>query len=146
MDELKKEDKFIVINWKRLEELSETGHQGYLSAEGFRRELGKFVTRYEQRTGKTMDQQYIVCNQDEPYAEKVWDLILNRPETSTDKCEQYETLLPQASKLIHNFYAGLGWEHEEQGKRLLKDIDAVLSATLPDKSGRSYQENGGKEG
>jgi hypothetical protein len=38
--------------------------------------LHEFAEAYEGHTGKKLDQKYIVCNQDEPYADKVAELIL----------------------------------------------------------------------
>ena len=83
MTEKKKENKFIVINRKRFDELLEADERFNVGLA--KRKIRKieaaiedFIFFYEYTTGKKMDQKYIVCNQDEPYAEKVWDLILGR--------------------------------------------------------------------
>jgi len=72
-----KEDKFIVINRKRFDEIEgRTGAKNVIDK--LQLALNDFSAIYEIHMGKPIDQQYIVCNQDEPYAEKVWDLILAR--------------------------------------------------------------------
>jgi transcription initiation factor IIE alpha subunit len=76
-------DKFIVINKKRFEELNKAAE---ISPNGYFRNhwavlklkiaVDEFTEAYERHTGKKLDQKYIVCNQDEPYADKVAALIL----------------------------------------------------------------------
>jgi hypothetical protein len=76
-------DKFIVINKKRFKELNEaakispngyfTNHEAIIK---LNIALHEFVIAYERHTKRKLDQQYIVCNQDEPYADKVAALIL----------------------------------------------------------------------
>jgi hypothetical protein len=76
-------DKFIVINKKRFEELNEaakippngyfTNHRAVVK---LKIALYEFAEAYERHTGKKLDQKYIACNQNEPYAGKVAALIL----------------------------------------------------------------------
>lgn len=72
--------KFIVINKKRLSELNAKHFSGFFGGHQscFRLELAisDFITDYETSVNKKMDQKYIVCNQDEPYAEEVARIIL----------------------------------------------------------------------
>ena len=46
--------------------------------------LQYLALEYEKITGKPMDQKYYVCNQDEPYAQKVIDIIIEG-ETEKEK-------------------------------------------------------------
>lgn len=81
------EDKFIVINKKRFEEMYHRNWKehpddvvwihGKTIINRFKDSFNKFVTAWEQCTGKEMNQKYIVINQDEPYAEEVWNIIKN---------------------------------------------------------------------
>jgi hypothetical protein len=74
---------FIVINRKRFKELNDTqkkddgamfkSHTAVLKLE---MALYNFVRTYEEETGKQLGQKYIVCNQDEPYADEVARLVL----------------------------------------------------------------------
>ena len=68
MSEFQRENKFIVLNYKRLDEA------GRDIAEPFIEALNTFTERYENEIGK-LDQRYVVVNQDETYAEGVWKLI-----------------------------------------------------------------------
>ena len=78
-------DKFIVINkkvFKELDILCDT--KGSVANQlfnispsvSFFRELRLFKLFYEACATKKLDQTYYVCNQDEPYAQKVIDTIL----------------------------------------------------------------------
>ncbi len=76
---MKYEEKFIVINIKRLEELQDAiGGAGMFSIAqeviDFQDALKRFVQVYKDNVGP-MNQQYYVVNQDEPYAPDVWKLI-----------------------------------------------------------------------
>ena len=70
------DDMFIVINKKRFAEMGEEGKNAYIN---FSDSLSIFVGEYEQITGKTLNQKYLVCNQDEPYSEQVKAIILGEP-------------------------------------------------------------------
>jgi len=63
---IKKENKFLVITLKHLEHLD---HKD-------RVELGKILERLKYNFPEIKNKKYIVCNQDEPYAERVWQIIL----------------------------------------------------------------------
>lgn len=67
------DDMFIVINKKRFSEMERAGAEYYKI---FSSILSLFIYEYEHTTGKAMNQKYIVCNQDEPYAERVKAMIL----------------------------------------------------------------------
>jgi hypothetical protein len=92
------DDKFIVINRKRFKKLNNAaGHanpRGYFSSHlsvlKLEAALYNFAKNYEEATGKKLDQKYIVCNQDESYANEVAALILDvKPRRETP--EQRET-------------------------------------------------------
>jgi len=68
------ENKFIVISRKRLEELN---YFSLKAVDDFLDALEQFKFDYESFTGKKLDQNYIVCNQDEPYAEEIKNIILS---------------------------------------------------------------------
>ena len=76
------EDKFIVINKKRFKELNEAYHSkkhsifGHPVLHQLGAALDALQISYKRMTGNPMDQKYIVCNQDEPYAEEVARIIL----------------------------------------------------------------------
>ena len=75
------QEKFIVINRKRFDELlaSDPTDDSWAAKKKIRSlkvAIENFVYHYELTTGKKMDQKYIVCNQDEPYAEEVAEIIL----------------------------------------------------------------------
>lgn len=80
----KYEEKFIVINEKRFDEILESvkneNKYDKLYAEGvikhFLGSLELLNYWYKTFTGKELDQKYYVCNQDEPYAQEVIDIIL----------------------------------------------------------------------
>lgn len=89
------EEKFLVINHKRFDELNECSSKitcncreafcNHMSVfpedckeiKSFKKSLNNFVNAYEKRTGKKLNQKYLVCNQDEPYADKIKDIILS---------------------------------------------------------------------
>lgn len=80
-----KENKFIVINKKRLLELNTafTKYNAFTDCtpvEDFLKALRTFGEDYKNWVGKELNQEYIVCNQDEPYAEFVWQIILHGEE------------------------------------------------------------------
>lgn len=74
-----KEIKFIVINEKHLEELRNAMEEGEecFAVEQFEEAIDELRATYEVVIGRPLDQQYIVCNQDEPYAHKVLETILD---------------------------------------------------------------------
>lgn len=99
----KLQDKFIVINKKHLEELSEVYTKSCINGnpkinEGdklIHPEIERFLLRlkgvrsqYLGMMKKPLNQKYIVCNQDEPYAEEVARIILEgenkKPKTIDD--------------------------------------------------------------
>jgi hypothetical protein len=70
----KLENKFIVINEKRFQELSDKNLNSVV--QDFLNSLERFKSIYEFYIGKKLDQKYIVCNQDEPYSEQIAKIIL----------------------------------------------------------------------
>jgi hypothetical protein len=78
-------NKFIVINTKRFEEMNEYWQRVHnLSNDEyhpctmiFLEALAEFISDYKRITEKEMNQKYIVCNQDEPYAQDVLEIIIN---------------------------------------------------------------------
>ena len=77
MNKLNYEEKFIVINKKRFAEITELNFDARRFVDALLRAVENFSDVYEYVTGKKIDQKYYVCNQDEPYADKVRDIILN---------------------------------------------------------------------
>lgn len=71
MKKVKYEDKFFVLNTKKIIDLP-------LSDEfnEFVTKISEVVELYESLIGESMEnKKYYVCNQDEPYANKVWEII-----------------------------------------------------------------------
>jgi hypothetical protein len=85
------ENKFIVINRKRIDELRNAKGSKHLekycigAAKHFEDALLMFNNAYEDFVNKKLDQKYFVCNQDEPYAQEVIDCILNNGGESKNK-------------------------------------------------------------
>ncbi len=79
-------NRFMVINLKRFDEIRDLrfrlGFADPNPQEAYELShcLSNLVKEYEELTGKNMDQKYIVCNQDEPYAEEVARIILEGEE------------------------------------------------------------------
>ncbi len=77
----KYEEKFLVINFKRFDELNNKCSQGTFgfipnqAVLSLMEALNNFKETYEANV-KPLDQKYYVCNQDEPYAQEVFDIIL----------------------------------------------------------------------
>lgn len=66
----KEHDKYLVMKWDYL--------LGFLTVEQVRDLTTLLNIANEERKRRGFpDNRYIVCNQDEPYAEKVWQMILD---------------------------------------------------------------------
>ena len=76
----KKEEKYIVINRKRLESYLEQFTKGTFTTEDEQNNID-CLTFNEVLRGVDNDSKYIVCNQDELYAEDVWQTILKGEDT-----------------------------------------------------------------
>ena len=83
---MKYEEKFIVINHKRFKELDDVApsrdrmgeamfSRRHRANQMLEEALENWRAAYENDTGKKLNQKYYVVNQDEPYADKVWELI-----------------------------------------------------------------------
>lgn len=96
-NELEFEEKFIVINKKRLVELLEhaelsglDGRKPYpvkyarTAITQLENGIKTFVEEYKNQLCEFPENKYLVCNQDEPYAEDILDIILN-PSTYKEK-------------------------------------------------------------
>ena len=78
------EDKFIVINKKHLEELTEKGKSSDLFVvNNLLDAVDEFRATYEVLCHKNLDQEYVVCNEDEPYAKDVLAVILSGEDAKT---------------------------------------------------------------
>ncbi len=87
------EEKFIVLNKKHINEYLKAWKKNPKTKNAFRENLIvksiyniliAFKEDYEFQTGKELNQEYIICNKDEPYAEDVLKVILegeNKKET-----------------------------------------------------------------
>ena len=69
-------NKFLIINHKRFEELNDATEDYNKEVRALQVAIDNFKIAYEKRVGKKLDQKYFVCNQDEPYAQDVIDVIL----------------------------------------------------------------------
>ena len=80
------EEKFIVLNVKRMEELNEC--MPYLaehpSVIELTTALKRFTLSYRDEVGKPLNQKYYVVNQDESYAKKIIKIVLKN-ETKKEK-------------------------------------------------------------
>lgn len=74
-EELKYEEKFIVTNKKHLKEIPDKAA------------LNAFVKALSKISPWLPRNKYYVCNQDEPYADKVLDIIFNRTSAPAERCE-----------------------------------------------------------
>lgn len=72
MGKLKYEEKFIVINKKHLRGIPDIIH-------------AKFLLSLEEIKPYIPENRYYVCNQDEPYANKVIDIILQGEKNNKEK-------------------------------------------------------------
>lgn len=70
------ENKFIVVNTKRFNEMNTITQSIHPAVENFFKALKTLHYAYESVTGKSMDRSYIVVNTDEPYSSKVMELIV----------------------------------------------------------------------
>ena len=70
----KYEQKFIVINYKRFDEMN-TFIEGKECVNRFIKAGTQFEEDYERITGKKLDQNYIVINEDEPYIQKIYKIM-----------------------------------------------------------------------
>lgn len=66
-----KEDKYFVLKLDDLAEYTTPGDRAFLD------KIAHKVSAYRRVNGKEPHNRYIVCNQDEPYAEDVWRVILH---------------------------------------------------------------------
>lgn len=77
------ENKFLVLNYKRFKEIEELSGNPEMKASKTHPAIANligayelFIYEYERLTGKKLNQRYYVCNQDEPYADEVINIIL----------------------------------------------------------------------
>lgn len=69
------EEKFIVVNTKRFNEMNNLHGSTHPAVIQFLRAIRDFNIAYENTTLKAMDQKYVVVNLDEPYAPEVVRII-----------------------------------------------------------------------
>ncbi len=72
-----KEEKYVVFKLEDVKFLSKTSANFRHAME----EVIRYYYSYRETHGKLTRNKYIVCNQDEPYAEKVWNIILAGEDT-----------------------------------------------------------------
>lgn len=63
---IEKDDKWLVFNMKFINELSPEGEK----------RLAAVCEELSEKFPRIKDNKYVCCNQDEPYAEEVWEIIL----------------------------------------------------------------------
>jgi len=126
------EDMFIVINKKRFQEIAFI--DGYLNfhddpvVQKFYTALCDLAKSYLLLTGFRMDQKYIVCNQDEPYAEQVKAIILGQPDPRDALIEQAREALSAISKYGFFISKGMGEKATKEEGELTKKIHKALAA------------------
>jgi len=75
------EEKFIVLNTKRFEEMNKEYRAAFdtkadhPAVTRLIEALERFALSYQETTGKQLTQKYIAFNQDEPYANALWEVI-----------------------------------------------------------------------
>ena len=86
MNEAKKEYKFFALVIPAKDQL------GFFSlkpeAEPLLDNIGTAYAQYRQSTGRKPYNKYIICNQDEPYAEEVWKVILAGEDAKRDGTQE----------------------------------------------------------
>jgi len=75
----KQNDKYIVIKVDDLLEATELSWQIKVAMSA----VTAAVATVRRKSGRPKDPQYIVCNQDEPYADRVWQAILDGEDEKT---------------------------------------------------------------
>lgn len=73
-------NKFLVINYKRFQELDEVDNTSdwsynHPANKMLRKAITEWEEAYKNDTGKKLDQKYYVVNQDEPYANEILAII-----------------------------------------------------------------------
>ena len=127
----KVENKFFVINRKRFKEIKDAddGTFGLLIPNAIDRvneSTRDFAKLYEYVTGKSMDQMYWVCNQDEPYAEDIKKIIL----TNGEYIKSLQSKLEKAVELLTPFAhckCDCGECHNCLADKFISDIKALQS-------------------
>lgn len=76
MKEFKRESKYLVVKLGDIEEYLIPPDKEALD------EMLKMIRAYRVSEGKPKTNSYVVVNEDEPYAEQVWELIQKHWETS----------------------------------------------------------------
>lgn len=89
------DDMFIVVNKKRFKELKDSDPDRSAVIRLID-SLDNFSKVYTKKTGKPLNQKYLVCNQDEPYAERVKAIILGQPDPKDKLIEQMGKALEDA--------------------------------------------------
>ncbi len=126
------ENKFIVINRKRFNELE--SEEGIITGLALIDCISRFRRAYEKDTGKKMNQRYIVCNQDEPYAEKVKAIILG---TEFDAMAWIKEALPYITSSRDALATNLencdfGPREEGAARKELARLDALIARAKPE--------------
>jgi hypothetical protein len=76
MKEIKKEEKYLVLKLEDLDEYFNQFTKGIFATKDEQKIIDNLTWKEVIREIKN-NNKYIVCNQDEPYAEKVWQVILD---------------------------------------------------------------------
>lgn len=84
-------NKFLVVNTKIIEAVSSGTSEAFLVS------LNRMIDEYEEKTGKKLSNQYVVCNQDESYADKVWEVILKGEEDKARLAEEASAAMAQTT-------------------------------------------------
>ncbi len=124
----KYEDKFIVINKKRLEELRESPSGDNAVAE-LLYHLDTFTRRCEV-SGIKIDQKYLVCNQDEPYAEDVFNMIIGEPTSIDKEVKELKAKVLLKHDLIENHFEPATRELKEKlkvAKEALEEVRHIVA-------------------
>lgn len=138
------EDKFIIINRKRFEELaaiavkSENKYQIKYAArciQNLEDAIISFQEMYEEKVGRKMDQKYFTCNQDESYAQEVINLILTNGEkimSSELKNYRKKNVQPMRPYVEGEDLSGVSVSPEDEKLDTLVGGMIAVSASNPD--------------
>ena len=131
------EEKFLVINWERMEEINSGFYRDRYfpppedspPVEKFKKALEDFVEDYANNTGSKLDQKYYVCNQDESYAPFVIEIILTDGQwieqqinqARIDENKNFRKAIIDEAVLI-----------DDEGKDVLPDLDSAYEKGMDD--------------
>jgi len=94
MPKVEKEFKFFVLNLKDVEKYLSLAQHRMLG------EIADAIRQGRKNEGKVPENNYIVCNQDEPYAEAVWAVILAGERRKSEPLMHKFVLCPICGEIV----------------------------------------------